>query len=84
MEDYGLTLLQVFKYLENEVQLLTVERENLLDIEEKLWLMVYEDIEYKSRKNQELRAEIEKQKKNCVELERGLKFINENHPMTFG
>ena len=71
-QDDSLILLQALEELEKEVQLLTVRMENLLDIEEKLWVMVHEDIVYKRRKNQELSLEIKKQKENCVAMARGL------------
>ena len=67
-----MSLLQVLEELEKEVQLLRDEKENLLNIEDKLWVMVREDIVYKRRKNQELQLEIMKQKENCVELAKGL------------
>jgi hypothetical protein len=71
-QDDGLVLLQALEELQQEVQLLTVKRSNLLDIEGKLWVMVHEDIVYKRRKNQELMLEIRKQKENCMKLARGL------------
>jgi hypothetical protein len=72
-QGYGLTILQIFKQQEKEVQLLNDERENLLDIEKKLLFMINETIEAKIRKNQKLRLEVEKQKKNCMKLAR---FLN--------
>lgn len=71
-QDDGLVLLQALEELQQEVQLLTAKRANLLDIEGKLWVMVHEDIVYKRRKNQELMLEIRKQKENYVKLARGL------------
>lgn len=68
----SLALLEVFEQQEKAVQLLSDERERLLDIEEKLWFMIFEDIKYRIRKNQELRLEVEKQKQNCMELAKGL------------
>ena len=68
----SLTLLQVFEEQEKTVQSLNHEKKKLLDIEQKLWFMIFEDIKYKIRKNQELRLEVEKQKKNCVKLAKGL------------
>jgi hypothetical protein len=68
----GLVLLQALEELEKEARQLSVERENLLDIENRMWVMVREDIRYKIRKNQELRMEIEQEKKKCVRLASGL------------
>lgn len=68
----SLTLLQVFEEQEKIVQSLNHEKKKLLDIQQKLWFMIFEDIKYKIRKNQELRLEVEKQKKNCVKLAKGL------------
>ncbi len=68
----GLVLLQALEELEKEARLLSVERENLLDIEDRLWVMVREDVRYKIRKNQELQMEIEQEKRKCVRLARGL------------
>ena len=68
----GLILLQALEELKKEARLLSVERENLLDIEDRLWVMLREDIRYKIRKNQELRMEIEQEKRKCVRLARGL------------
>ena len=67
-----MTLLQIFKQLEKEVQLLNDERENLLHIEKKLFFMINEKIEAKIRKNQKLRLEVEKQKTSCVKIVRVL------------
>jgi hypothetical protein len=68
----SLILLRVLEELEKEVQLLIGRKRTLRFIEEKLWVMVHEDIVYKRRKNQELSLEIKKQKESCVALVRGL------------
>ncbi len=70
--DCGLSLLQTLEQLEKEAQLLGDEQADLLSIEEKLWLMINEEIEAKRRKNEELRMEVEEQKTKCVELTRVL------------
>ena len=67
----SLSLLHALEELDKEVQLLRGEKENLLDIEDKLWVMVREDIVYKRRKNQELQMENEQTKKNCIMLAKG-------------
>ena len=80
----SLILLQALEELEKEVQLLNTEVENLLDIEDKLWVMVQEDIVYKTRKNQELRMEVEQRKRNCAALANGLNAsIRKDYFMTF-
>jgi hypothetical protein len=65
-----LTLLQVLNQLEREMLLLSEEKADLLDIEEKLWFMIHEKIDYRRSKNEELRTEVEEQKRTCVELTR--------------
>jgi predicted RNase H-like nuclease (RuvC/YqgF family) len=68
--DCGLSLLQTLEQLEKEAQLLSDEKADLLSIEEKLWLMINEEIENRRRKNEELRMEVEEQKSRCEELTR--------------
>jgi len=71
-QDCNLILLQSFVHLKKEIQLLNNKKKSLQKIEEQLWLMIYEDIKYRIRKNQDLRLEVKKQKANCMELARGL------------
>jgi hypothetical protein len=67
-----LTSLQVLEQLEKEEQLLNDEKKKLLDAEKVLLFMLNEAIEAKTRKNQELRLEVQIQKVNCAELSRVL------------
>ena len=84
-QGYDLSLLQVLEQLEKEIRLLSNEKENLVEIEEKLWFMINEEIETKRRKNEELRMEVEEQKTRCVELTRFLNAsIREDYSMAFG
>lgn len=66
----GLSLLQILEQLEREMRLLGEEKADLLDIEEKLWFMIHEKIGDRRSKNEELRAEVEEQKRTCIELTR--------------
>ena len=59
---------QVLEQLEEEIQVLSSEKEYLLNVEAALSFLVNRKIEAKKRGNQELRLEVEKQKSNCVEL----------------
>ena len=84
-QGYDLSLLQVLEQLEKEIRLLSNEKENLVEIEEKLWFMINEEIETKRRKNEELRMEVEEQKTRGVELTRFLNAsIREDYSMAFG
>jgi hypothetical protein len=69
-EDYGLDTLQVLEQLEEEAKALNEEKMNLLDLQEKLWFKIAEEIENKRQKNEELKREIEELKKKCDEIAR--------------
>jgi hypothetical protein len=61
-----------YSQLDNEAKTLTVEKEDLLVIEEELRFMLNEEIENRRKKNLSLRLEVEEQKRKCVELTRVL------------
>jgi hypothetical protein len=62
--------LQAYEQLDKEAKMLTVEKEDLLAIEEELHFMLHEEIETRRKKNFSLRMEVEEQKRKCVELTR--------------
>jgi hypothetical protein len=62
--------LQVYEQLDKEAKMLTVEKEDLLAIEEELYFMLYKEIEIRRKKNLSLKIEVEEQKRKCVELTR--------------
>jgi hypothetical protein len=66
--------LQTYEQLDKEAKMLTVEKEDLLAMEEELHFMLYEEIETRRRKNLLLRFEVEEQKKKCVELTKILNY----------
>lgn len=68
-EDFEIdTTLNVLEELEKETKMLYDEKVNLLDVEEKLWLKINEEIENKKRKKEQLKREVEELKKRCEEL----------------
>lgn len=76
-QDYGFETLQFLKQLEEEAKSLNEEKLNLLDLQEKLWFRISQEIENKRQKNEELKKEIEELKKNCEELNRILKIYTQ-------
>ena len=68
IEEYSLA----YSQLDNEAKTLTVEREDLLVIEEELRFMLNDEIENRRKKNLSLRLEVEEQKRKCTELTRVL------------
>jgi hypothetical protein len=62
--------LQVYEQLDKEAKMLTVEKEDLLAIEEELYFMFYKEIEIRRKKNLSSKIEVEEQKRKCVELTR--------------
>ena len=68
IEEYSLA----YSQLDNEAKTLTVEKEDLLVIEEELRFMLNEEIENRRKKNLSLTLEVEDQKRKCVELTRVL------------
>ena len=71
-KSYGLTLLEAFKQVEKETQLLQNERESLLSMEKELWGKIKQEIEAKKQQNHQLRLVIEQQKTNCMNLAKAL------------
>ena len=67
-QDYGLDTLQFLEQLEEEAKSLNEEKINLLDLQEKLWFRISEEIENKRQKNEELKKEVEELKKKCEEI----------------
>lgn len=64
----GLEILKVLEQLEKEIQILSYEKNKLLDNEKVLMFMIKQKIDAKVRKNQRLRSEVEKQRTKCTEL----------------
>jgi hypothetical protein len=62
--------LQAYEQLDKEAKMLTVEKEDLLAIEEELYFMFYKEIEIRRKKNLSSKIEVEEQKRKCVELTR--------------
>jgi hypothetical protein len=62
----------VYEQLDNEAKKLSIEKEDLLAIEEELRFMLNDEIEARRKKNLSLRIEVEEQKRKCVELTRVL------------
>jgi hypothetical protein len=60
--------LLAYEQLNRAAKMLTVEKEELLNIEEELRFMLTEEIESKRQRNLTLRREVEEQKRKCVEL----------------
>jgi len=60
--------LRVLQELEKEVELLNEEKDNLLNIEEELWVKINEEIERKRKMRDELRKQVEELKMKCEEL----------------
>ena len=72
-QGYALTVSQVLQQLEKEVQLLNCKKKYFLDTKKVLLFMINEKNEAKIKKNQKLRLEVEKYKRNCVKL---VKILN--------
>ena len=60
--------LRVLQELEKEVELLNEEKDNLLNIEEELWVKINEEIERKRKMRDELRKQVEELRVKCEEL----------------
>jgi seryl-tRNA synthetase len=76
-QDCGLGTLQFLKELEEESKSLNEEMMNLLDLQEKLWFRISEEIENKRQKNEKLKREVEELKKKCEELKRILNIYTQ-------
>ena len=76
-QDCGFDTLQFLKELEEEAKSLNEEKINLLDLQEKLWFRISEEIENKRQKNEELKKEVEELKKKCEELSRILNIYTQ-------
>jgi seryl-tRNA synthetase len=69
-QDCGVDTLQFLKELEEEAKSLNEEKINLMDLQEKLWFRISEEIENKRQKNEKLKKEVEELKKKCEEISR--------------
>jgi N-acetylglutamate synthase-like GNAT family acetyltransferase len=76
-QDCGLDTLQFLEQLEEEAKSLNEEKINLLDLQEKLWFRISEEIENKRQKNEELKKEVEELKKKCEEISRILNIYTQ-------
>ena len=76
-QDHGLDTLQFLKELEEEAKSLNEEKINLLDLQEKLWFRISEEIENKRQKNEVLKKEVEELRKKCEELNRILNVFTQ-------
>jgi hypothetical protein len=76
-QDYGLDTLQFLEQLEEEAKSLNEEKINLLDLQEKLWFRISEEIENKRQKNEVLKKEVEELKKKCEEISRILNIYTQ-------
>ena len=76
-QNCGLDTLQFLKELEEEAKSLNEEKINLLDLQEKLWFRISEEIENKRQKNEELTKEVEELKKKCEEISRILNIYTQ-------
>ena len=82
-QDCGLDTLQFLKELEEESKSLNEEMMNLLDLQEKLWFRISEEIENKRQKNDKLKREVEELKKKCEELKRILNIYTQKQELNF-
>lgn len=60
--------LKILETFENEVKFLSAEKDNLLNIEENLWLKINEEIENKRKLRDELRQQVEELRIRCERL----------------
>ncbi|MEM3597291.1 MAG: hypothetical protein QXJ53_04110 [Candidatus Bathyarchaeia archaeon] len=60
--------LKILETFENEVKFLSAEKDNLLNIEESLWLKINEEIENKRKLRDELRQQVEELRIRCERL----------------
>jgi len=76
-QDCGLDTLQFLKELEEEGKSLNEEKISLVDLQEKLWFRISEEIENKRQKNEKLKKEVEELRKKCEELNRILNVFTQ-------
>jgi hypothetical protein len=69
-QDCGLDTLQFLEQLEEEAKSLNEEKINLLDMQEKLWFKISEEIENKKQRNKKLKKEVDELRKKCDDLDR--------------